>query len=158
MLCVDILIARIATRHHIGIGEDGAIDLTLRQCFAQFLHIKRFDGNIRLLAEIVPRLDAVEHLEDQDAKQHIFGTVSVQVLIDDVLYQILTHAVASAIDVGEFILAQDRVVSKSAAILAPTPEDVHPFLNEVEVIFQNVVVGNNSTGVFIPHKYLTWAD
>ena len=109
------------------------------------------------MTQILPGLNAVENLEDQNAKQHIFGSVSVQILIDDILNQILAHTVARTIDVGELVLAQDWVVGERDAIIAPPPEDVHPLLNEVEVVFQCGIVGDNAAILFRPHKYPAWA-
>ena len=153
MLGMDALIARIAPCHHIGIGKDGAIGLSTGQGSAEFFNVESVNSYVGKIAQILPGFNAVENLEDQYAKQCVFGSVSVQILIDDILNQILAHAVASAIDVGEFILAQDRVVGKRAAVLAPPPEDVHPLLNEVEVVFQNVVVGDDVGLLFSLHRY-----
>lgn len=153
MLGMDALVARIATRHHIGIGEDGAVGLPAGQGSAELFNVECVNSNVGKMAQILPSLYAIEHFEHQDAKQHILRGVSVKVFIDDILDQILAHAVASAIDVGELILAQDGIVGEATTILAPSPEDVHPLLNEVEVIFQNVVVGDDVGLLFSLHRY-----
>ena len=132
----------------------GAVGLPTGQGSAEFLDIEGANGYVGKMAQILPGLNAIENFEDQDAKQHILGCVSVKVFIDDILDQILAHTVASAVDVGKLIFAQNWVVGKRSAILAPPPEDVHPLLNEVEVVFQRSIVGYYATRLFSPHKYL----
>ena len=48
-------------------------------------NIEGINGYVGKTTQILPSLNTVEHFEHQDAKQYIFGSVSIQILIDDIL-------------------------------------------------------------------------
>ena len=158
MFGVNVSITGIAAGHHVGIGEDRIVLLTSCQKLAQFLHIKRRYCYISEFAQIIPRFNAIEHLKDKYSQQNIFRRVSIYVLIDDIADEILTHTVTGAIDIRELILPQNRIIRQTVAILTPPPEDIHPLLNEVEVVFQRSIIGYDATSFFSPHRCLTSGD
>ena len=157
MFATDAFVTRVTTRHHISIGENGAVDLAFGKSLAQFLNVEGFNCNVSQLAEILPCFYPVEHFEDQNPKQHIFRAVAIQVFIDDIPYQVLADTVTGAIHIGELILLEDGVVRQKTVVLTPPPEDVHPLLDKVEIIFQCSIVGDNAAILFRPHKYPAWA-
>ena len=51
--------------------------------------------------------------------------------------------------------AIEGLSSKEMIGLTPPPEDVHTLLNEVEVVFQRSIVGDNATCLLRPHRLHT---
>lgn len=57
--------------------------------------------------------------------------------------KILAHPVTSPIHIGEFVFPKDWVFCKDTPTFTSSPEHIHSFLNEIEVIAKDFVVGDN---------------
>ena len=90
----------------------------------------------------------IKDFENEDSQEKIFWRVSVEVFIDDVSYEILAYSVAGAVDIGELVGLQNRVIRKLVSMPILLPEDVHSLLDEVKIVFESCVVGDNA---FICH-------
>ena len=100
-------------------------------------------GDISILfTEIFPRLNLIEYLKNQHSKNHIFWGIKFYIFIDNITNKILTYAVTSPIYISKLILTKYRVLRKNLLPFAFAPEDIHPFLHEIKVVAENVVVGN----------------
>lgn len=146
MLCWQIVITLMGACHHIGIIEYRCISLPFTQQSTYLLDIKVLDGYLtKSLFKILPGLNLVEDLEDQYAKKHIFRSIFFDLIIYDMVKKILTHPITNPIYIGKLVFPKYWVFGQNPPSLASTPEHIHPFLNEIEVIAKDIVVGNNGT-------------
>lgn len=70
--------------------------------------------------------------------------------------KILTHPITNPIYIGKLVFPKYWVFGQNPPSLASTPEHIHPFLNEIEVIAKDFVVGNDWLIRFHHRKCLTW--
>lgn len=70
--------------------------------------------------------------------------------------KILTHPITNPIYIGKLVFPKYWVFGQNPLSLASTPEHIHPFLNEIEVIAKDFVVGDDWLIRFHHRKCLTW--
>lgn len=146
MLRWQIVITLMGACHHIGIIEYRCISLPFTQQCTYLLNIKVMDCYITIsLFKILPGLNLIENLEDQNTKKHIFRGISFHLIIYDMVKKILTHPITSPIYIGKLVFPKYWVFCQNSLTLASSPEHIHSFLNEIKVIAKDFVVGNNGT-------------
>lgn len=70
--------------------------------------------------------------------------------------KILTHPITNPIYISKLIFPEYWVFGQNPLSFASTPKHIHPFLNEIEVIAKDFVVGNDWLIRFHHRKCLTW--
>ena len=55
--------------------------------------------------------------------------------------QILAYPITCPIYIGKFVFPKNRVFRQDGLPLTFTPKDIHSFLNEVEVIAEDFIIG-----------------
>lgn len=70
--------------------------------------------------------------------------------------KILTYPITNSIYIGKLVFPKYRVFGQNPLSLASTPEHIHPFLNEIEVIAKDFIVRNDWLIRFHHRKCLTW--
>lgn len=156
MLGIDVGITRVAASHHISIGKDGKSLLPSAQNLAQFLYVKSANGDVCQVFEIIPGLNTIEHFEYKNSQQDILWGIFVYILVDNITDKVLTHTVAGSIYIGKLILLKDGVIRQMSLIFATPPEDIHPLLDKIEIVFQGSIVRNNAICLLNPHRYPIW--
>ena len=145
MLGRDAFVVCVTSCHHVSIGKDRGRLLSFCECFGQLLNVEGFCRYFMLTVKVFPGFYLVEDLENQDSQENIFRRVSVKVLVYDVSDEILAYSVASTVDIGELVGLQDGVIRKLVCIPVLPPEDIHSLLDEVEVVFESRVVGDDAS-------------
>ena len=98
---------------------------------------------IYLLTQILPGFNAVKHFENKYSQKYIFWGITIQILIDDIPYQVLANPVGSAIHVCKLVFSQNRVIREISLMAILPPKDIHTLLNKIEVVFKRGVIGSD---------------
>lgn len=149
MLRWQVVVTLMGACHHISIIEYRCISLPFTQQSTYFLDIKVADGYLAIsLFKILPGLNLVENLEDKYSKKHIFRSIYFHLIIYDMVKKILTHPITNPIYISKLIFPKYRVFGQNPLSFASTPKHIHPFLNEIEVIAKDIVIGDDGTSSF----------
>ena len=86
--------------------------------------------------EQLPRADAVEQLEEDDAEEELIAVGGEVIAVDDSTDEVLAYAIRSAVGVGELVVSKDWVKRpRGWHTQQPVVKDLLAFCCEVPVAF-----------------------